>query len=69
MLSLGVNRILMIRDDKDKKFHEFLLKDKFKKIIIFVGILGIALIFFSGLLKTSGTQKTKSAVPKSMYFS
>ena len=47
MLSLGVNRILMLRDDKDKKIHEFLLKDKFKKIIIFVGILGIALIFFS----------------------
>lgn len=65
MLSLGVNRILMLRDDKDKKFHEFLLKDKFKKIIIFVGILGIALIFFSGLLKTSGTQKTKSSTQNS----
>ena len=65
MLSLGVNRILMIRDDKDKKIHEFLLKDKFKKIIIFVGILGIALIFFSGLLKTSGTKKTKSSTQNS----
>ena len=65
MLSLGVNRILMLRDDKDKKIHEFLLKDKFKKIIIFVGILGIALIFFSGLLKTSGTKKTKSSTQNS----
>ena len=55
----------MLRDDKDKKIHEFLLKDKFKKIIIFVGILGIALIFFSGLLKTSGTQKTKSSTQNS----
>ncbi|MEI3542538.1 MAG: stage III sporulation protein AG [Acutalibacteraceae bacterium] len=55
----------MLRDDKDKKIHEFLLKDKFKKIIIFVGILGIALIFFSGLLKTSGTKKTKSSTQNS----
>ena len=50
MLSLGVNRILMMTDDKNKKIREFLLKDKFRKIIIFVGILGIALIFISGFL-------------------
>ena len=60
MLSLGVNRILMMTDDKNKKIHEFLLKDKFRKIIIFVGILGIALIFISGFFKTEGAKKTKS---------
>ena len=35
------------------------------RILIFVGILGIALIFFSGLLKTSGTKKTKSSTQNS----
>ena len=39
----------MIRDDKDKKIHEFLLKDKFKKIIIFVGILGIGSSIYCGI--------------------
>lgn len=49
----------MNMEDKNKKIHEFLLKDKFRKIIIFVGILGIALIFFSGFFKTNTAKKTK----------
>ena len=56
---LGVNRILMMIEDKNKKIREFLLNDKFRKIIIFVGVLGIALIFISGFFKTGVTKKTK----------
>lgn len=59
MLSLGVTRILMIAEDKSKKVKEFLLKDKFRKIIVIAGVLGIALIFFSGHLKSSGKKREK----------
>lgn len=59
MLLLGVNRILMMTEAKNKKIREFLLSEKFKKIVIFVGILGIALIFFSGFLKPNKTKSTK----------
>lgn len=58
----GVNRILRMTDDKNKKVYEFLLKDKFKNIILFTGILGIILILFSGFLKTDNTQKAKNTV-------
>ena len=57
MSSLGVNRFLMLTDSKSKKIHEFLLKDKSKKIIICIGILGIALIFISELFKTNNAKK------------
>lgn len=59
MLSLGVTRILMIAEDKSKKVKEFLLKDKFRKIIVIAGVLGIALIFFSGYLKSSSKKREK----------
>ena len=59
MLSLGVNRILMITDDKIKKIKELLIKDKLIKIIVFVGILGIILIFLSGFFKPNKTKKSK----------
>lgn len=49
----------MMIEDKNKKIREFLLNDKFRKIIIFVGVLGIALIFISGFFKTGVTKKTK----------
>lgn len=57
MSSLGVNRFLMLTDSKTKKIHEFLLKDKSKKIIICIGILGIVLIFISELFKTNNAKK------------
>lgn len=60
MLSLGVNRTLMIVEDKSKKVKEFLLKDKFRKIVVIVGVLGIALIFFSGHLKSSSKKREKA---------
>ncbi len=40
----------MTVEEKSKKIKEFLLKDKFRKIIVIAGVLGIALIFFSGHL-------------------
>lgn len=52
-------------DEKNKKINNFLLKDKSRKIIIFAGILGIVLIFFSGLFKPSGTKKTKQSTQNS----
>lgn len=60
MLLLGVNRTLMIVEDKSKKVKEFLLKDKFRKIVVIVGVLGIALIFFSGHLKSSSKKREKA---------
>lgn len=60
MLSLGVTRILMIAEDKSKKVKEFLLKDKFRKIIVIAGVLGIVLIFFSGHLKSSSKKREKA---------
>ena len=71
MSSLGVNRFLMLTDSKSKKIHEFLLKDKSKKIIICIGILGIALIFISELFKTNNAKKvtasTSSTASSSTY--
>lgn len=61
MSSLGVNRSLMLTDSKSKKIHEFLLKDKSKKIIICIGILGIALIFISELFKTNNAKKVTAS--------
>ena len=61
MSSLGVNRFLMLTDSKSKKIHEFLLKDKSKKIIICIGILGIALIFISELFKTNNAKKVTAS--------
>lgn len=60
MLSLGVNRILMMTDEKNKKLHEFFLKDKFRKIIIFTGVLGVVLIFLSSFFKTGDAKKIKA---------
>lgn len=60
MLSLGVNRILMITDDKIKKVKEFLIKDKFRKIIVFIGVFGIILIFLSGFFKPNKAKKSKT---------
>ena len=71
MSSLGVNRFLMLTDSKSKKIHEFLLKDKSKKIIICIGILGIALIFISEFFKTNNAKKvtasTSSTASSSTY--
>lgn len=50
----------MIVEDKSKKVKEFLLKDKFRKIVVIVGVLGIALIFFSGHLKSSSKKREKA---------
>ena len=61
MSSLGVNRFLMLTDSKSKKIHEFLLKDKSKKIIICIGILGIALIFISEFFKTNNAKKVTAS--------
>jgi len=61
MSSLGVNRFLMLTDSKSKKIHEFLLKDKSKKIIICIGILGIVLIFISELFKTNNAKKVTAS--------
>lgn len=60
MLSLGVNRNLMMTDEKNKKLHEFFLKDKFRKIIIFTGVLGVVLIFLSSFFKTGDAKKIKA---------
>ena len=60
MLPLGVNRILMMTDEKNKKLHEFFLKDKFRKIIIFTGVLGVVLIFLSSFFKTGDAKKIKA---------
>lgn len=49
----------MKTDAKNKKLQDFFLKDKFRKIIVFSGILGIALIFFSGFVKPANTKKVK----------
>ena len=51
----------MLPDSKRKKIHEFLLKDKSKKIIICIGILGIALIFISELFKTNNAKKVTAS--------
>ncbi len=48
-------------DAKNKKIHEFLLKDKCKKIILCVGVLGIALIFISEFFKTNKTKKVTAS--------
>ena len=58
-MSLGVNRIVMQKDDKNKKIQEFLLNDKLKKIIIVAGVLGIALIFFSRFFNTGNVKREK----------
>lgn len=50
----------MIAEDKSKKVKEFLLKDKFRKIIVIAGVLGIVLIFFSGHLKSSSKKREKA---------
>lgn len=65
MLSLGVNRTLMTVEEKSKKIKEFLLKDKFRKIIVIAGVLGIALIFFSGHLKSSSKKREKAEFEQS----
>lgn len=54
-----MNRIVMQKDDKNKKIQEFLLNDKLKKIIIVAGVLGIALIFFSRFFNTGNVKREK----------
>lgn len=55
MLLSGVDKFLMDKNRKNSKIQDLLLKDKFRKIIIVLGILGIVLIFFSSFFK--GTNK------------
>lgn len=50
----------MMTDEKNKKLHEFFLKDKFRKIIIFTGVLGVVLIFLSSFFKTGDAKKIKA---------
>lgn len=42
-----------------KNFNELLTSEKLKKFIIFLGILGISLIFFSGFFKSKDSKKAK----------
>lgn len=52
----------MLTDFKSKKIHEFLLKDKCKKVIVCIGLLGIALIFISELFRTNNVKKVTADV-------
>lgn len=52
----------MLTDFKSKKIHEFLLKDKCKKVIVCIGLLGIALIFISELFRTNNAKKVTADI-------
>ncbi len=60
MLLSGVDEFLMDKNRKNSKIQDLLLKDKFRKSIIVLGILGIVLIFFSGFFKSTNKNNKKN---------
>ena len=50
----------MDKNRKNSKIQDLLLKDKFRKSIIVLGILGIVLIFFSGFFKSTNKNNKKN---------